>query len=146
MPKVLGKNKDGAILTLVEKSTNYLLMTKLKHGKNAKALAYELWRLLLPFKKYLINITTDNGLEFSQHKLIEKLLNTKVYFADPYAPWQKGAIENTNKLIRQYLPKSTDFNQISEHFLHTIQDKINHRPRRKLNFSTPSYCFLKLFN
>ena len=68
----------------------------------------------LPYKKHIKTITTDNGPEFAAHKLITKYLGAIVYFADPYASWQKGAIENTNKLIRQYIPKQANFDDITD--------------------------------
>ena len=64
-----------------------------------------------------------------------------VYFAAPHAPWQKGAIENINGLIRQYIPNGTDFKQVSQQKISAIQDRINRRPREKINFSTPMECF-----
>ena len=98
---------NHAILTIVERSTNMLFMTKLAHGKKSEPLAKAVRRLLLPYKKYIKTITTDNGPEFAAHKLITKYLGAVVYFADPYASWQKGAIENTNKLTRQYIPSKS---------------------------------------
>ena len=78
-------------------------MTKLKKGKNTKEVAKQVVRLLLPFKeKMLKNITTENGSEFAKHQEITKKSGVVVYFADAYASWQKGSIENTNKLIRLY--------------------------------------------
>ena len=70
------------------------------------------WRLLLPYKDCLKTITTDNGPEFAAHKDITRFLGVPVYFADPYCSWQKGAIENTNKLIRQYIQKKNRLNII----------------------------------
>ena len=87
---------NHAILTIEERSTNMLFMTKLAHGKKSEPLAKAVRRLLLPYKKHIKTITTDNGPEFAAHKLITKYLGAVVYFADPYASWQKGAIENTN--------------------------------------------------
>ena len=87
---------NHAILTIVERSTNMLFMTKLAHGKKSEPLAKAVRRLLLPYKKHIKTITTDNGPEFAAHKLITKYLGAVVYFADPYASWQKGVIENTN--------------------------------------------------
>ena len=98
-----------SILTIVERSTNMRFMTKLAHGKKAEPLAKEVRRLLLPYKQYIKTITTDNGPEFAAHKLITKYLGAVFYFAYPYSSWQKGAIENTNKLIRQYIPKQANF-------------------------------------
>ena len=103
---------NHAILTIVERSTNMLFMTKLAQGKKSEPLAKAVRRLLLPYKKHIKTITTDNGPEFAAHKLITKYLGAVVYFADPYASWQKGAIENTNKLIRQYIPKQANFDDL----------------------------------
>ena len=109
-------DRDGnAILTLTERSTNFLLMEKLKHGKKAGPVAKAVWRLLLPYKgEALKSITTDNGSEFAEHEWITKKLNVPVYFADSYCAWQKGAIENANKLVRQYIPKGTDISTVTE--------------------------------
>ena len=83
-------------------------------------------------------------MEFCRHRRIAETLNTTVYFADSYASWQKGAIENANKLIRQYIPKGTDFRELTDEFIHSVQLKINRRPREKLNFSTPKDEFFRL--
>ncbi len=132
-----------AILTLVEKSTNMLLMQKLPCGKQSKPLAKVVSKLLLPYKHCLKTITTDNGSEFAAHKDITRFLGVPVYFADPYCSWQKGAIENTNKLIRQYIPKKESFDCYTDKRIMSIQKKLNERPREKLNFSTPKCEFFK---
>jgi len=134
---------NHAILTVVERSTNMLFMTKLRYGKKSEPLANEVCRLLLPYKKHIKTITTDNGPEFAAHKLITKCLGVIVYFADPYASWQKGAVENTNKLIRQYIPKQANFDDFTDKRIAMIQKKINKRPRQKLNFQTPKCEFYK---
>ena len=138
-------DRDGnAILTLTERSTNFLLMEKLKHGKKAGPVAKAVWRLLLPYKgEALKSITTDNGSEFAEHEWITKKLNVPVYFADSYCAWQKGAIENANKLVRQYIPKGTDISTVTEGKIAKIRKKINARPREKLNFLTPKEVFFK---
>lgn len=153
MDTIVGKDGKGAIVTLVERSTNMLLMSKLPQGKRPEPLAKAVIRLLMPYRDTIKTITTDNGSEFCAHQLISKALAPKndknrnlVFFADSYASWQKGAIENTNKLIRQYIPKGTDFNNISEAYVKKIQYKINRRPRKKLNFSTPKEVFFKLIS
>ena len=144
MNTIIGKDGKEAILTLKERSTQLLLMTKLNKGKNAKEVAKEVVRLLLLFKgKMLKNITTDNGSEFAKHQEITKKLGVVVYFADTYALWQKGAIENTNKLIRQYIPKQANFDDYTDKKIAMIQKKINNRPRQKLNFETPKIEFYK---
>lgn len=135
---------SNAILTIVERSTNFLLMAKLVEGRKAMPLARTVRRLLLPYMgDKLKTITTDNGSEFAEHEWIARKLRTKVYFTDSYSSWQKGCIENTNKLIRQYIPKGTDISTISDKKIAMIQYKINRRPREKLNFSTPVKEFFK---
>ncbi len=150
MDTIVGKEGKGAILTLTERSTNMLLMERLPHGKRPEPLANVVIRLLFPYRKTVRTITTDNGSEFCAHKLISKALAPKgtkdpnlVFFADSYSSWQKGAIENANKLIRQYIPKGTDFSTLSDKFIHNIQLKINRRPREKLNFKSPKEVFFK---
>lgn len=147
MDLIIGKNGFQAILVLVERSTGYVIIHRLKHGKKAKELAAEVCRLLFAYRvQGVLTITTDNGSEFSQHKLITKgLKGVVVYFADPYASWQKGLVEYTNKLIRQYIPKGTDFDQFSANKLMDIQKKLNSRPRKKPNFSTPKREFFRHF-
>lgn len=144
MDLVVGKEHKSAVLTLVERSTNYFLQCKVDSKKPAEV-ARCAWRLLLPFKDKVLTITTDNGVEFMNHKWLAERLDTTVYFADPYSSWQKGAIENSNKLFRQYFPKGTDFRLCSQAFLDQIQKKINRRPREKLHFSTPVKEFYKYF-
>ena len=142
-------DKDNhAILTMIEKSTNFLLMSKLKYGKKAMPLAKTMWKLLLSYKgDKLLTITTDNGSEFAEHEWISKHLGgVPVYFTDSYSSWQKGAVENTNKLIRQYIPKGTNINTITDSLITKIQKKINRRPREKLNFSTPVKEFFKHYS
>lgn len=146
MDLIIGKGQKSAILTLCERSKNYLLMARLPEGKNPEKVADMAIRLLFPYRKNVLTITTDNGTEFACHKKIAKALGTTVYFADSYASWQKGAIENENKLIRQYIPKGTDFRELSDEFIKEVQYKINRRPREKLNFSTPKKEFFKFIS
>lgn len=108
------------ILTLTERSTNFILMRKLPHGRKAMPTAQTVARLLYPYRDTLRTITTDNGCEFAAHLEITRLLSMKnrekviVYFADSYCSWQKGAIENANKLIRRYIPKKSNFDDFSD--------------------------------
>ena len=132
-----------AILVLVERSTNFVMMERLKHGKKAQPLAKAVIRMLFPYRKTLRSITTDNGSEFADHLAITKKLGVTVYFADSYCSWQKGAVEHENKLIRQYIPKKSNFNDFSDQFIINVGRKLNLRPRKKLNFSTPKTEFFK---
>lgn len=143
MDTIIGKDGKGAIVTLVERNTNFTLARKLPEGKNAKALARAVILMLLPYIGKIRSITTDNGSEFAEHILIAKRLKTKIFFAHPYSSWEKGCIEYHNKLIRQYIPKGMDFDSISDNMLKEIIIKINRRPRRKLGFSSPVAEFFK---
>ena len=134
---------NHVLLTIAEHSTNMLFMIRFAHGKKSEPLAKAVRRLLLPYKKHIKTITIDNGPEFAAHKLITKYLGAAVYFADPYVSWQKGAIENTNKLIRQYIPKQANFDDFTDKKIASIQKKINSRPRQKLKFETPKAEFFK---
>lgn len=141
-----------AILTLTERSTNFILMEKLEQGCKALPTARVVCRLLFPYRESLKTITTDNGCEFAAHLEISKKLSIKgkdrvvVYFADSYASWQKGTVENANRLIRKYIPKKANFDEFSHKRIMNIQKKLNRRPREKLNFDTPINCFFKTFH
>ena len=141
MDTIVGRGNHGVIVTLIERSTSMLFMRKLKKGKNAKDLARTVIHLLSPFKEHVKSITTDNGTEFACHEMIGKSLGVTIYFADPYASWQKGAIENANGLIRQYVPKTETFEHVSHQQITKYSKKINIRPRKKLEFKTPHECF-----
>ncbi len=144
--------QQNAIVTLTERRTNFILMERLPEGKKAVPLAKTVVRLLFAWRQGVKTITTDNGGEFAAHAEITKGLHRKslpdvtVYFADPYASWQKGAIENANGLIRQYIHKNMSFNDLSDDDIRNIQYKLNRRPREKLNFSTPIAMFNKFFS
>ena len=136
-----------AILVLPERMTVFVTMEKLPYGKRAKPLAKTVVRLLYAYRKYLKTITTDNGSEFAAHLDITAGLRMKglddvtVYFADSYCSWQKGAVENVNKLIRQYIPKKSNFNNIPDQYVKNVAKKLNLRPRKKLGFSNPKTEF-----
>ena len=82
-------------------------------------------------------MTYDNGIEMARHEKITKKAGMKIYFAHTYSSWERGTNENTNGLIRMYLPKGTDFNKIDERSLRIIQEKLNNRPRKIIGFKTP---------
>lgn len=138
-----------AILVLLERMTGFVMMERLRQGKKARPLAKVVVRLLFAYRKYLKTITTDNGSEFAAHLDITAGLHMKglddvtVYFADSYCSWQKGAVENINKLIRQYIPKKSNFNDFSDGYIKKVAKKLNLRPRKKLAFSNPKTEFFK---
>ena len=88
-------------------------------------------------------IITDNGTEFAAHEVIARELNTAVYFTHPYSSWEKGAVENINGLIRQYIPKKSDFRGVSKAWVDYVNRKLNDRPRKKNGFKTPNEMISK---
>ena len=137
---IIGAGKKGAIVTMVDRTSMYLKLS-IPCGKNSKVVANEIIRLLYPFKKKIHTITTDNGLEFAQHKTISKSLQCDFYFCDPYSSWQRGLNENINGLIRQYIPKGSSFENISKKQIRQIENRLNHRPRKSLGWKTPYEVF-----
>ncbi len=139
---IIGKNHKGAIVTVVERKSSFILVRKLK-GKNAEELAKQTIRLMVPYKELVHSITSDNGTEFANHEYIAKKLNAEFYFAHPYSSWERGLSEYSNKLIRQYVPKKSNFNQYSIDYLINVNTKLNNRPRKILNFDSPTNVFIR---
>ena len=96
---------------------------------------------LLPVKDKVFTITSDNGIEFTRHQTIAKVLDADFFFADPYSSWQRGTIENTNGLVRQYFPKRSAFDTVSDPDIAFAIDHLNNRPRKALAFRTPNEVF-----
>ncbi len=143
---IVGKENKGAIVTIVERTTAFLMMKKLNDGKNAKSLAQEVTEMLMPYKDYVHSITSDNGTEFAEHQQISKSLGSQFFFCHPYSSWERGLSEYTNKLVRQYIPKKSEFKQYSDQYIRNIQYKINRRPRETLDFDNPKDLFYKFVN
>jgi len=141
---IVGKDNKGAIVTIAERVTAFVLIAKL-NGKNAQELAEAVVKLMMPFKDLVLSITSDNGTEFAMHKYISKKLGALFYFAHPYSSWERGLNEYTNRLIRQYIPKKTNFDDVNHLFINEITMKLNRRPRKKLNYKTPGIEFLNKF-
>jgi IS30 family transposase len=137
---IIGKGQQGAIVTIVDRKSMYLKIS-IPCSKNSKIVANEIKRLMHPFKKRVHTITTDNGLEFAQHKVVSKALKCDYYFCDPYSSWQRGLNENINGLIRQYIPKGSSFEHITKKRITEIENKLNHRPRKSLGWKTPYEVF-----
>ncbi len=141
---IVGKENKGAMVTIVERQTAMLLIRKLQFGKNAVELAKVVINMLLPYKDVVHSITSDNGSEFAMHKVIAKNLKCDFYFAHPYASWERGLSEYSNKLVRQYIPKKSVFDHFDDEYIKQVQHKINRRPRKNLNFENPTKIFYKL--
>jgi IS30 family transposase len=143
---IIGKDRKGAIVTIVERTTAFFLMEKLPFGKNAEELAKIVIQMLLPYKAFVHSITSDNGTEFASHKKISRKLLTAFFFAHPYSSWERGLSEYTNKLVRQYIPKKSIFELYDDKKIKEIQYKINRRPRKNLNYENPKNLFYKFVN
>lgn len=124
------------VLTLVERKSRYTQLARLAN-KSAPVTATTVARRLKPHAARLRTLTVDNGQEFARHQIITKHLKTPVYFADPYAPWQRGTVENVNGLLRQYFPKKLDFSTVTHGDLRYAEHRLNHRPRKCLGYRTP---------
>ena len=138
---VIGKGRQSALLTLVERKTLYTVIVKLT-GKRADLLADAAVAGLVNMRDKVKTITLDNGLEFAAHGKIAKGLKADIYFAHPYASWERGINENTNGLIRQYFPKGTDFNEVSEEQVQFVMDRLNARPRATRGDRSPNELFM----
>lgn len=138
MDTIVGKDGKEAVVTLVERKSCFMLMEKLDSGKRAVPLSHAVVRLLKGSELPVRTITTDNGTEFAAHEIIAREFDTTVYFTHPYCSWEKGAIENMNELVRQYILKRTDFRGISRGYVRKIVEKLNNRPRKKNRFSKPA--------
>lgn len=139
---IIGKDHKGAILTINDRATGMLWMKKLE-SKDASKLAEVTIELLQDYQPFIKTITSDNGKEFSAHQIIADAFKIDFYFAKPYASWQRGSNENLNGLIRQYIPKKTDFDTITDEYIQKITHDLNHRPRKRYNFESPVNMFNK---
>jgi IS30 family transposase len=137
---ILKGHKDSILVTIVERRSGLLRMAKLEAvtaGNTAQAII----RLLAPVRGAVKTITFDNGSEFAGHEKTSKALASKAFFCDPYMSCQRGTNENTNGLIRQYFPKSTDFAGLSKSEIKKVENVLNNRPRVRLGLRTPAEIF-----
>jgi IS30 family transposase len=139
---VIGKGHRGALVTLVERKSLYTVIQGVLY-KTAKAVRDAVTQGLTPYKDRVHTITYDNGREFTDHAGMASDLDTSIYFAHPYASWERGLNENTNGLIRQYFPKDRDLTTVTKHETEKAMDKLNHRPRKSLGYRTPYEVFFK---
>jgi len=143
---VVGKNNDGFIVTLVERTSRLLHAVKTQ-TKKAPEVAQAITETLLDRPvSWLKTITFDNGTEFADHAHITKQLGMDIYFATPYSSYQRGTNENTNGLIRRYLPKTTSFAHLTQTQLDHIVELLNNRPRKRLGYRTPNEVFKEIRN
>jgi len=138
---VIGKGRQSALLTLVERKTLCPIIVKLT-GKRADLLAEAAIQEMGPVKDRVKTITLDNGLEFAAHEVIAEGLEADIYVVHPYASWERGINKNTNCLIRQYFPKCTDFNDVSNETIEFVMNRLNNRPRMTRGGRSPNELFM----
>lgn len=138
---VSGKNGKGALLVLRERKAGYTIIKKImsRNTDVVNQCIYQLIGGLVCFN----SLTLDNDISFKKHQQLSELLGCSVYFCHPYHSWEKGGVENENKLIRQYIPKGSDISQYAGEYIQEIQDKLNNRPRKRLNYQTPLETMIK---
>ena len=139
---IVGARHKGGILSAVERKSKLARLRKLA-TKAAAEMKDNSIELLGPLAAKVHTITVDNGKEFCEHELIAVGLQARIYFAHPYASWERGLNENTNGLVRQYFPKKSDFARISTADLQRVEDLLNNRPRKTLGYRTPNEVFFK---
>ena len=133
----MGKMNKSSVVTLVERVSRYTAIIQVQSKESAvvaQAIIDRIKSAGLPVS----SITGDNGTEFSDHCKIADELGVDFYFTHPYSSWEKGTNENTNGLIRQYFPKGTEFNLISDDLIAKVEKALNDRPRKCLGFKNPA--------
>lgn len=137
---VIGAGHQQAIVTMVERKSGFAVIAKVPRKTSDQVSAAIISRLK-PVAQRVNTITYDNGKEFADHAVTDKALCSTTYFADPFASWQRGSNENFNGLLRQYIPKKRPLTTVTEEELKMIEDRLNHRPRKRLGFKTPYEVF-----
>ena len=141
---VIFSKQKTALSVQSERKSKLIRMHKVLN-KTAEETKYALVKTIESLPSELFKtITFDNGGEGARHMEIKNEYDIETYFCDPFASWQKGGVENANKLIRQYLPRSTDLSQMTDRDIYDIQEKLNNRPRKCLNYQTPNEVINKV--
>jgi IS30 family transposase len=131
--------------TLVERTSRYLMLIHLPHDRKAETVREAIARKIQQLPTSLTRtLTWDQGHEMAQHAQFSIDTGIAVYFCDPHSPWQRGTVENTNRLLRQYFPRTADYSPLTEKDLDLVADELNQRPRRTLNYQTPAEVFNQL--
>jgi IS30 family transposase len=142
---IIGKGHKGAIVTINDRASGMPKMKKLE-GRDAGQLAAATIELLKDWQPMPHTITADNGKEFAAHATISTALGAAFFFARPYHSWERDSNENLNGLVRQYIPKQTDFSTITDEYVVYVENELNNRPRKRHNFDTPNTIFNQLIN
>ncbi len=140
---MLGAGQAGpCVLSLVERKTGYLVLGKLRQRTSAQV--NERAAPLIRAQPHAVQtVTVDNGTEFHEYAALEQATATRFYFATPHHAWERGTSENTNGLLRQYLPKRQSMAHLTQHHCNRIAAKLNRRPRKRLGYRTPEECYAR---
>jgi IS30 family transposase len=142
---LMGKGGRSAVGTLVERSSRYVLLLHLPNGRTAEDVREVLTRQIRRLPSDLRRtLTWDQGKEMAEHAKFTVDTNVGVFFCDPHSPWQRGSNENSNGLLRQYLPRTEDFSDLTRSDLTRIARELNNRPRQTLNWKKPSEVFSQI--
>ena len=133
---VMGSDMRHCVLTLVERVSGYVVIKKLS-ARTMELASAALRQAIAQLGRLVKTITLDNGTEFHDYKRVEQASGVRFYFATPYHSWERGTNENTNGLIRQYLPKGTCLRELTQRHCNSIARQLNNRPRLRLGFKTP---------
>jgi IS30 family transposase len=134
---IVGRGRVGGLLSLVERKSGFTLLARVADRRAATVRCAAQERLATLPNTLLRTMTFDNGKEFAEHERLSEATGLAVYFAQPYAAWQRGTNENTNGLVRQYVPKGTDLKATSHRAVAAIESSLNDRPRKRLGYRTP---------
>jgi IS30 family transposase len=137
---IIGKQQQKAIVTLVDRASKVVCIGRVA-TKHSDVVATIITDLLAPMQQVSHTVTFDNGKEFAGHEKIAKSLDIDIYFAHPYSSWERGLNENTNGLIRQYIPKGSSFEDIPDERIKFIESRLNNRPRKSLGYLTPNEVY-----
>ncbi|WP_442788307.1 IS30 family transposase [Amycolatopsis sp. NBC_01286] len=144
---ILGQDNRSAIGTLVERSTRFVMLLHLPHGRDAATVAASMTEMIQTLPPLLLgSLTWDQGKEMAHHRKITLDTGLQIYFCDPHSPWQRGSNENTNGLLRQYFPKGTDLSRHTAAELARVAAELNGRPRETLGWRTPTEALTKLLS
>lgn len=137
---VIGNGDQHCVVTLVERKSGYVVIGKLR-ARTTEHTNRRTLRLMRRHPQRFITVTADNGTEFHNYAELERVNGVRFFFATPHHSWERGTSENTNGLIRQYIPKGTSMANITQHRCNAIARSLNNRPRKRLDFKTPQECF-----
>lgn len=135
-----GQKRNSCLTVMVDRASRKTIIKKTTSKTSVETMK-SILEAMKPYKNTIKSITYDNGGEFSKHEKINKELNIKSYFCKPYHSWEKGTVENINGLIRRFFPKGTNFDTITEEAISYVEDWINNRPMKILNYMTPNQKF-----